>query len=318
MGYIYTLIKTFIRYLKTFFLFIEVIIKKRFLHYFYPFNNFVSFKILAYHGLGNQLFQYAVARSYSLKYNVPLILSEPSNNRLDSFNIQCNYVKTKNLEIVDKSTCRESEFCYNDQYFNYRNRKYFIGLFQTEKYFYNYRNVLLNELTLKDEKVIEYCKKYVKEIKDKNSDKPLIALHNRRGDNVPSKKNYDDREDGSFRIDKHRYHPLLSKNYIKNAMSYFTNSIFLVFSNNDEDITWCEDNIKGKNVYYSKGHNDLIDFTLMRMCDHNIIANSTFSWWAAWLNENPEKIVIVPKLWFGEAYSHFNLTDLIPNSWIII
>ena len=56
----------------------------------------------------------------------------------------------------------------------------------------------------------------------------------------------------------------------------------------------------------------------MRMCDHNIIANSTFSWWAAWLNENPEKIVIVPKLWFGEAYSHFNLTDLIPNSWIII
>ena len=89
-----------------------------------------------------------------------------------------------------------------------------------------------------------------------------------------------------------------SKNYIKNAMSYFTNSIFLVFSNNDEDITWCEENIKGKNVYYSKGHNDLIDFTLMRMCDHNIIANSTFSWWAAYLNKTAKE-VFLPNKWMN-------------------
>ena len=62
----------------------------------------------------------------------------------------------------------------------------------------------------------------------------------------------------------------------------------------------------------------MTDLILMKLCDHNIIANSTFSWWAAWLNNNPEKIVIAPNNWFGNAYLHQNTIDLIPDAWIKI
>jgi len=318
MTYLYSLRKNIENIIRIIFQYFETLIKKKYLHLFNPYKRFVSFKILAYHGIGNQLFQYAVVRSYSIKNNVPLILSEPINHRLGDFDIHCKYVKTKNLKLVKKHIFREDAFCYNKNYTKYYDRKYFIGSFQTEKYFQEIRAILLKEMKLKDNSINSYCKNYIESIKNKNDNKPLVALHNRRGDNVPAKKNYDDKMEGSFRIDKHKYHPLLSLDYIYSAMSYFPNSVFLIFSNNDEDIKWCEKNINGKNIFYSKGHNDLIDFTLMKMCDHNIIGNSTFSWWAAWLNENPNKIVIVPRLWFGEAYSHFNIKDLIPNEWIVI
>ena len=293
-------------------------IKARYLHTFSPLKNFASFKILAYHGIGNQLFQYAAVRAYSIKYDLPIILPDPNLHRLGNFNIKCKFVSQDDIDVVNKNIFNESGFSFNQKFFDYRMRKYFIGYFQTEKYFLKYKNLIREEFTIKDRHINDYCYNYIKKIKNKIPGKQLISIHNRRGDNVPAETDYVDNKKGIFLVDKQLYHPLLSMNYIKKAMLYFPNSVFLVFSNNEEDIKWCEKNILGSNVYFSKGHKDIIDFTLMRMCDHNIIANSTFSWWAAWLNENPKKIVIAPKIWFGEKFSHVDLKDLIPESWIII
>jgi len=145
----------------------------------------------------------------------------------------------------------------------------------------------------------------------------IVALHNRRGDNVPSPDMFQNKVEGVFRPDKHKFHPLLDQEYIEAAKKEFKDVIFLVFSDTNTDINWCKENIKGENVLFSENHPDFIDFALQQKCDHNIIANSSFSWWAAWLNNNPNKKVISPRKWFGEAYEHFDLKDLYPEDWIV-
>ncbi len=164
----------------------------------------------------------------------------------------------------------------------------------------------------------DYCLQYIEKIRSENPGKSIVALHNRRGDNIPSKNKYSDKELGVFHPDKGAFHPLLSMDYINKARSYFNEAVFLIFSDNNSDIHWCKENITGTHHYYSEGHDDLTDLTLMKYCDHNIISNSTFSWWAAWLNENPYKIIVAPQKWFGDAYKNWNLKDLYPENWIII
>jgi hypothetical protein len=90
---------------------------------------------------------------------------------------------------------------------------------------------------------------------------------------------------------------------------------FLIFS---DDIQWCKQNFpEMKNFVYIEGQKDYEDFLLMSLCNHNIICNSSFSWWAAWINQNSNKIVIAPKKWFGPAYSHFDTKDLYCDGWIL-
>ena len=95
---------------------------------------------------------------------------------------------------------------------------------------------------------------------------------------------------------------------------------YLVFSN---DIEWCKyhltkDSLGIKNIIYVENTKPYEDLLLMQQCNHNIIANSSFSWWGAWLNSNENKKVIAPKLWFGPAYKDFNSIDNYCNEWIII
>ena len=101
-------------------------------------------------------------------------------------------------------------------------------------------------------------------------------------------------------------------------------SRFLIFSDTARDIQWCRDNIRPdwlapERLHFSDGHTDLQDATLMSCCDHNIIANSTFSWWAAWLNTTPGRRVIAPRSWSNPGNAgKMTTTDLIPPSWEII
>ena len=94
----------------------------------------------------------------------------------------------------------------------------------------------------------------------------------------------------------------------------FKDHSFLVFSN---DIEWCKENIKGPRVMYSEEESAAKDLQLMASCDHNIIANSSFSWWGAWLNDNPNKKVIAPKEWFGPA-KPVETKDIYCKDWIIL
>ena len=100
------------------------------------------------------------------------------------------------------------------------------------------------------------------------------------------------------------------------SKSFYPDSVFLIFSDNQDDINWCKKNIMGPNHYFSENHDKLIDFTLMQKCDNNIISNSSFSWWAAWLNPNPDKIVIAPKRWFADEKINSQTQNLIPEAWV--
>jgi len=84
---------------------------------------------------------------------------------------------------------------------------------------------------------------------------------------------------------------------------------------------WCKENINKKKYpsckfEYSKGKTEVDDLRLMSCCEHNIIANSTFSWWGAWMNQNKNKIVVAPKVWFGAENFHLKTNDIVPETWI--
>jgi hypothetical protein len=88
----------------------------------------------------------------------------------------------------------------------------------------------------------------------------------------------------------------------------------LVFS---DDISWCKDNLKFDKMNFIEGLDNVEDMWLMSLCDNNIIANSSFSWWGAWLNSNFNKKVIAPLHWFGDS-ANLNTSDIIPTNWIRI
>ena len=131
-----------------------------------------------------------------------------------------------------------------------------------------------------------------------------ISLHIRRGDYLTP--------------ENAETHCLCSPSYYQNAIQYIVQRVenphFFIFS---DDITWVFDNFKMPYPYTIVNVNDsytgYYDLELMRNCKHNIIANSTFSWWGAWLNENPNKIVIAPQRWFMNQEEEI---DIIPSSWV--
>lgn len=118
-------------------------------------------------------------------------------------------------------------------------------------------------------------------------------------------------------------HPVVPYDYLKLAVVLIYQKTgcenFHVFS---DDIPWCKSVFEQckHNIIYSEGHTPDEDLILGSCCEHNIISNSTFSWWQAWLGQNPNKVVITPSKdnWFGEGNRHLNTSDLIPESWIQI
>ena len=121
---------------------------------------------------------------------------------------------------------------------------------------------------------------------------------------------------GDF-IHKQHFHPLLPLEYYKAGVQETAtknSNCILVFS---DDIDWCKQVFGGdRRIKYSTNKNPFVDMCAMSMCNNHIIGNSTFSWWGAWLNPNPTKIVVAPKGWFGLGYAHWTIKDLFPDSWI--
>ena len=130
--------------------------------------------------------------------------------------------------------------------------------------------------------------------------KPIISVNVRRGDYcyIPHKL------------------PVCSKDYFKKAMKMFpANSRFVFIS---DDLAWCKKHFRGRNVYFLENSNPLFDLYAQTLCTDNIISNSTFSWWGAYLNPHPTKKVIYPQPWFGKyaQNSKSDVEDLIPPTWI--
>lgn len=178
---------------------------------------------------------------------------------------------------------KEPFFHYEKINVNKYNNLNLSGFFQSSKYFENYDHEIKTLLTPR----IGYG------IND------YTSIHIRRGD---------------YTSLTNEYEQLTLENYYNKAMSLVDNKKFIVFS---DDIPWCKEAFKNKNVEFEESNNEIQDFAKMISCKNNIIANSTFSWWAAYLNQHPNKIVVAPNKWFGPKLNH-NTKDLIPKKWIKI
>lgn len=141
-----------------------------------------------------------------------------------------------------------------------------------------------------------------------------VAIHVRHAKNPFNPEEPAYHENPFYENLMHHLHEDMSDNYYVRAMDYFKkldpNVKFLVFS---DDIFWCQEQEIFKGCYFSMSKTDVEDMNKMAGCQHNIIANSSFSWWAAWLNPNPNKIVIAPKKWFSNPEDEKFIG--IPNTW---
>ena len=272
-------------------------------------------------GLGNQLFQYSVARNLADQLDVELGLDIREYNSksefklgLGNFNIRGNLnpvglIKHKNnskilfaLDVLlgkQKHVYYEPFLSYDKTVLKKVDGTYLKGYWQSEKYFCNNVKILndLKILSLPSKKNIQIQT----EIQNCNS----ISLHIRRGDYVSN-----------------NTHGTCDLSYYKKAVEYFIDLYgkdITVFAFSD-DPSWVFRNlslpVSIKFIDHNTSEYNYEDMRLMSYCNHNIIANSSFSWWSAWLNKNPEKMIIAPKLWF--ANKKIINEDIVPKSWIRI
>ena len=284
-------------------------------------------------GLGNQMFQYAFA--YAVSQKKKEVLKLDINNfeayslrdfELDSYNINMDLVskeeakklKYKNENIFDKilrkirrkspplsnQYYKEPHFYFDKNVFDINNGdSYFEGYWQSEKYFKEYRKDLLMQFTLRKEIHLQ-GQQYREKIKSTES----VSLHIRRGDYVAN-------------THTNSVHGICSLEYYKDAVLNIEEKVgnihLFIFS---DDLNWAKENLDFiDNITFIELPEDVPDHEemyLMSLCKHNIIANSSFSWWGAWLNQHENKMVIAPKLWFNDI--SIDTSDLIPEDWMCL
>lgn len=201
---------------------------------------------------------------------------------------------------------RENGSGFNPSILRLPDNYYLEGFWQTEKYFADATESIRAEFTARDPDLARDARDYLATLR--SSGRKVVSVHVRRGDLIYAKEVLND--------SKLVYGEPVGVQYLQAAMKRFPDDcVFLVFSDSAPDIAWCRENIRGENLAFSEGRTGVQDFALMRECDHNIIANSSFSWWAAWLNTNPGKRVIAPRAWFHAANGHSPDSDIVPESW---
>lgn len=281
-------------------------------------------------GLGNQMFEYAFGRALSLEKKEPLSLDlswyqnaakkdTPRLFLLDKYNINANVASNEELSKYNTTFKRlyrkvirrfkyKKDYLYNPSEMN-SGSSYFEGHWANEKYFKKYANIIRSDLSLKNP-LSDSANSVSEEIKDlKNKGLVSVSVHVRRGDCVTNQHaaSFQGTVDTSYYDKSLDY---LSAKFGKEKL------VFFVFS---DDINWAKENIlKGKNTKYvsNPGISDYEELHLMSLCDHHIIANSSFSWWAAWLDSKDDKIVIAPTQWLKDT--SFNTSDVCPKEWIRI
>lgn len=246
------------------------------------------------YGLGNQMFQIATIYSHAKDNDFIATFPQLTDPKFGSYN-QNVFSKVNTEPIYD-----DMFKYYQDPKFTYTklpvegNMK-FRGYFQSEKYFRHNRDYILDLFKASDN-ITEYLNTKYNVI---GTD--TVAIHVRRGDYVHKQ---DD-------------HPLCDVDYYLDGIFkiYDTTHIdkFLIFS---DDIPYCKTIFHGKDeLVFVENEKDYMDLYLMSMCKHHVIANSSFSWWGAWLGNDPEQIVVAPKKWFGKNKSISDI-DIIPSNWI--
>jgi hypothetical protein len=259
--------------------------------------------------LGSQIQQYFSIKAIANSNNKKLVFPRSSLSKGHGF----KFIKLLklNIEIVEDSAINNFMFVnidnnviIDERVFNLNpNINYaFMGRFDLYTYWYNkikeiVDNVEFNDVLLEESKS--------KLLKIKNTTK-TISLHVRRGD---------------YLLPQHHFYTKLDVDYYDRALKQIKNLTdyqLLIFSN---DIPWCKTNLSGlhNNISYIDKNTDYIDLCMMSLCDHNIIANSSFSWWGAYLNKNINKIVVCSKNYMDiHELSHIINGNYYPKEWIAI
>jgi hypothetical protein len=285
-------------------------------------------------GLGNQMFQYAAGRALSIHLNQPLRLdvSGFANYRLhhgfELSRLFAGYMEVASSEDMQKvlswrappmfrrlllrkalTAFRGKQFVV-EPHFKYWNginhvplNAYLAGYWQSEKYFKNIEHSIRTDFVFKLP-MSDNNEATAEEIEQCNS----VSLHVRRGDYVQN-------------ANVLSVHALCSIEYYRMAIRQIAERVqqpvFFIFS---DDIAWVKDNLKidfpCRFVDHNHGTESFNDMRLMSLCRHHIIANSSFSWWGAWLAQGGDQNVFYPKNWFNNP--SYDISDLVPESWIPI
>lgn len=281
-------------------------------------------------GLGNQLFQYAFGFALAQERGVPLKLDithfatdDLRTYALEPYGISATIANAE--EIARLSALRKPrqnrilnrlfpvtqtfyeyvDLPYREQYTRVPKDAYMKGYWQSEKYFAVHRKALVNEFRLTSP-LSPINQRFAEEIQRSNA----VSLHIRRGDYVSS-------------AITNWYHGTCSMEYYQRAVEIIAEKMpsptLYVFT---DDPAWAKENL---HLPYptivlddERGSHDYEDMHLMSLCKHHIIANSSFSWWGAWLNESTDKLVIAPKQWLANEEHNRHTLDLVPNTWMRI
>ena len=267
-------------------------------------------------GLGNQMFQYAFYLAMKRKHPLTCYLFDNGESRFchngialdDAFEIEtakkgkwCRRVN-RHLPAIVRNACRveqENALQYDAKYLDSnRPTAVFDGYWQSEKYFSPVAEVVRRAFRFREEKISDKNK----EMAEAFHGLETVSVHIRRGDYLQLTE----------------YHGLCTESYYHDAMDFMRihhpNATFVFFS---DDIPWVKENIMEDSAVYVDWNvekDSWQDMYLMSQCKHNIIANSSFSWWGAWLNGNPNKSVVAPKQWFKVSPNY----DILPSEWITL
>lgn len=282
-------------------------------------------------GIGNQMFQYAAGRALSLGSNQPFLLdlNDFSNYRLHHgyelsrvFNVNVESASTLTLHemlgwranSLAKRVLRRPQFAWlrggkfmAEPHFHHwpgfadlKGDCYLYGYWQSEKYFKSFESDIRQDFTFRAP-----LNGLNAELATKMANTQSVSLHVRRGDYVTNSKNRN-----LLKVCSIEYY----RKAIDHIVGHVEHPVFYVFS---DDMEWVRQNLfVGFTCVYvdhNRGDESYRDLQLMSLCRHNVIANSSFSWWGAWLNVNLEKQVIAPMNWFSNGN---DATDLIPTEWM--
>ena len=268
--------------------------------------------------LGNQMFEFAALRGIAAEHGYDMCIPPADHEGIENYSLhQCfklDHIKTG--FIPNENYSLEQTFHYNNDLFaTCPDNTSLYGFFQSWKYFINIHDQIRKDFTFHDD-ILEPCKEMVEDLEEP------IMLHVRRGDpnlTDPRGFKWSYTQCGSM-------HPVQPVEYYEKALSHFDDDqTVVVFS---DSVDWVKEQeffagdrfmiSEPEDKYADGSFTPYVDLCLMSLCSHAIIANSSMSWWGAWLIANEDKTVIAPKMWFGPDYKDKDTSDLYYPGWILL
>lgn len=265
----------------------------------------IGFNLLGNLGrIGNQMFQYASLRGIASNNNLDWIIPpEESFGTLDP-NVRNNDTSIykafemssiKNIGFIDGKNIEEKHFHFDEDLFNSCPDNITLnGYFQSEKYFKNIESEIREDFKFKSE-IYDVAKNSFESLKSEN----VISLHIRRGDYIHNPN-----------------HPVQTLEYYKSALQNFDEDSTVIIFSDDPQWVKNQDLFENDRFLVSDGGDTYIDLCLMTFCLGHIIANSSYSWWGAWLANS--KKVVAPRKWFDADCSRHNTKDIYCDQWVIL